>query len=122
VHAASRLEGRSTLMALTVLHQLGGGAWAGGLAQLLLVWRRVRQRPELAMLWPFVLRRFALVAAPAVALLAGTGIALGRIYVASWSGLFGTPYGAVIVAKVLLFAALAGVGALGDRRARRPDA
>src|SRR5262249_2234806 len=32
-HAASRLEGRETLMTLTVLHQLGGAAWAGGLAQ-----------------------------------------------------------------------------------------
>src|SRR4029077_1708026 len=121
VHAASRLEGRATLMALTVLHQLGGGAWAGGLAQLLLVWRRVRRRPELAALWSLVLRRFALVAAPAVALLAGTGFALGRIYVASWSGLFGTPYGAIIVAKIVLFAAAAGFGAFSYRSARRPD-
>lgn len=121
VHAASRLEGRVQLMALTVLHQLGGGAWAGGIAQLLLLWRLAGRRPELGALWPLALRRFAWIAAPSVALLTATGIGLARTYVGSWTGLVGTPYGAIIVTKIALFAGAGLLGASSFVAARRDD-
>lgn len=119
VHGASRLEGRAALMALTVLHQVAAGAWAGGIAQLVLLWRRTRRRPELGALWPLALRRFAVLAAPSAAVVAGTGIALGKTYVGSWPGLVGTPYGAIIVTKIAFFAGAAALGALSFLAVRR---
>src|SRR5262249_59043156 len=78
VHAASRLEGRGELMVLTALHELGAASWAGGVAQLVVLWQRRRRRPELDALWPVVLRRFSAVGVSAVLLVLATGSALGR--------------------------------------------
>ncbi|HUE30071.1 MAG TPA: CopD family protein, partial [Verrucomicrobiae bacterium] len=119
VHAASRLERRGPLMALTVAHELGAAAWAGGIAQLLVLWRLGRRRPEVAALWPVALRRFSWVALPAVGLIAASGGALGWFYLGSWRGLAGTPYGALVMTKVVLFAAAVALGGLNFRFARR---
>ncbi len=119
VHAASRLHRRGPLMAITVAHELGAAAWAGGIAQLVVLWRLGRRRPELAALWPLVLRRFTWVAMPAVGLIAASGGALGWAYVGSWRGLAGTPYGALVVTKLVLFAGAIVLGALNFRFARR---
>ncbi|HZP40262.1 MAG TPA: CopD family protein [Candidatus Binatia bacterium] len=119
VHGASRLEHRGALMTVTALHALGAGAWGGGLAQLVALWRLARRRPDVAALWPVVLRRFSFVALPATALVAGTGAALGWVYVRTWNGLAGTPYGALVVTKAVLFACALALGALNFLVARR---
>jgi copper resistance protein D len=118
-HAASRLERRGPLMAITVAHELGAAAWAGGIAQLVVLWRLGRRRPELAALWPVVLRRFSWVALPAVGLIAASGGALGWVYIGSWRGLAGTPYGALVVTKIALLAGVVTLGALNFGIARR---
>ncbi len=114
VHAAGRLEDRSLLMALTVLHQLGALVWLGCLIQLVLLWRLIRRQPEGKPLWPVVLRRFAWVGGPAVVLVVATGLPLTWKYIGTWQGLIGTGYGALVCIKIVLlvtaltFAALNG--------------
>jgi len=119
VHAASRLEGRAELMVLTTLHELGAASWAGGVAQLVVVWQRRRRHPELDALWPVVLRRFSAVGVSAVLLVLATGSALGRAYIGSWRYLVGTGYGAIVIAKVGLLATALALATLNFRAARR---
>ncbi|MFQ5700283.1 MAG: copper resistance D family protein [Acidobacteriota bacterium] len=119
LHAVSRLDDRIQLMTLTTAHELGGAAWAGGLAQLLLFWRRRARHPALDRLWPEALRRFSVVASASIALIVATGTALSLSYVGSWRGLFGTAYGAVLLAKIALLGTALGFGAYNHRIVRR---
>ncbi|HKA28294.1 MAG TPA: CopD family protein [Candidatus Binatia bacterium] len=122
VHGASRLEHRGALMTITVLHAAAAGMWAGGLAQLVALWRLGARRHEVVALWPLALRRFTLIAVPATGVLAATGACLSWVYVGSRDGLVGTPYGALVVTKTTLFACALGLGALNfvvGRRAAR---
>ncbi len=119
VHAVGRLDGRGQLMAMTALHELGAVAWAGGIAQLVALWRYKRRRPELEVLWSVALRRFSSVAVAAVALIIASGGGLVWSYVGTWRALVGTGYGALVVTKVVLLAAALGMAATNFRAARR---
>ena len=85
---------------------LGGGAWLGELLPLLAVVRRapleVAQR---------VLKRFSPIAAVSVAILAATALLQGAVLSGGLKGLFGTAYGAVLLLKLALFAALIALAA-----------
>ncbi len=121
-HAQSRLDHRTQLMVLTALHQTAASAWAGGVAQLLVLWRGRRRRPELDRLWPVALRRFAAVGIIAVLVLIGTGSLLTRAYVGTWRGLFGTGYGTIVVTKIVLLGAALTLAATNFRAARQSAA
>jgi putative copper resistance protein D len=112
VHGVGRLENRGPLMVGTAIHQLMAGVWVGGVMQLLVLWRAGRKSPELREFFPAAVARFSPLGMTAVAVLVGTGLGLATVYVASWSGVFGTAYGSLVAAKsallllILIFAAL----------------
>lgn len=104
VHAVGRFEARALLMQLTVLHQLAAAVWVGGVVQLLVLWRAGQKDATLRAFWPDAVARFSPVGMVSVVVLVVTGVVLATDYVGSWLGLFGTGYGSLVVAKVLLLA------------------
>ena len=112
VHAVGRFEERALLMQLTVLHQLAAAVWVGGVVQLLALWRAGRQEAALRAFWPEAVARFSPVGMVCVVVLVVTGVVLATDYVGSWQGLFGTGYGSLVAAKVVLLAVALGFAAL----------
>lgn len=96
------------LMVTDVLHVAAGATWLGGLVGLALTLPslagRARDSAE-------VLARFSGVAAGVLALLVVSGSLLGWRVVGSWSGLFGTTYGRLLLVKVAIVAVVGGVAA-----------
>jgi len=117
-HAAGRLDHRSSLMVLTVLHQVAAAVWVGGLVQLALLWRLARRQPEVDAFWPAAVARFSRLAAGSVLVLALSAAPLGLVLVGSWDGLIGTGYGSLVTIKSLLMAATLVLAALNFRAAR----
>jgi copper transport protein len=96
-----------------VLHVLSGSIWVGGIACLLLALPGATRRlegPERSRLLLATLARFSPIALGAVVVIAVTGVIQAYIDVRSFEGLFHTTYGALIIAKVVLLAALIGLG------------
>ncbi|MEI7465044.1 MAG: CopD family protein [Burkholderiales bacterium] len=112
VHAVGRFEERVLLMQLTVLHQLAAAVWVGGVVQLLALWRESRHDCSLREFWPEAVARFSPVGMVSVVVLVVTGVVLANNYVGSWQGLFGTGYGSLVAAKVVLLAATLAFAAL----------
>lgn len=117
-HGASRLDQRVMLMATTAVHQLAGVAWAGGVVHIVALWRLSKRDSSVAALWPEMFARFSGLGAGALTVLLLTGVPLTVIYVDSLSGLAGTGYGSVLVAKWALMAAALGLAAANFRAAR----
>ena len=107
-HAAARVEHRLPLGALTALHLAATAAWVGGLPFLLVgLARSPDERAAEALA-----RRFSRLALLAVAALAAAGVGLALVYIDSPRALYGTAYGAMVSAKVLLFGVLLLLGGL----------
>lgn len=104
-HGSARLEQRGLLMTLTTLHQTAGLVWVGAAVHLVALWRHGRRESPVANFWPEAFARFAPLGAGALALLLASGIPLAVIYLGSWSGLVGSAYGSVLIAKWCLMAA-----------------
>jgi copper resistance protein D len=93
-HAFARIEGRPLLLSLTALHHLATAAWIGGLPFLIVVLRRQSETAAIG-----TARRFSRLAMVSVTVLIGAGMAMGFEYVGDVNGLYGTSYGAMLVAK-----------------------
>jgi len=110
-HAFAMAHGPSALLLSQSLHLLATGAWLGGLLPLLMV---VRETPldiaELAAC------RFSTLGFFAVAILATTALFQGAVLSGGLQGLTGTAYGAVLLTKAVLFAALVLLAALNRLR------
>jgi putative copper resistance protein D len=120
-HAASRLEARAPLMAVTVLHQLGAVVWVGGLIHLVAfasLWRRAGG-PATQPAGVRVLARFSAVAIAGLALVLGPGVVLTVSYVGAWGGLVGTGYGVMVLTKGALLACAMLLGGLNFLLLRR---
>ncbi|MGA2810966.1 MAG: CopD family protein [Candidatus Acidiferrum sp.] len=107
-HSVARMEHRLVLTLLTGLHQLATAAWIGGLPYLLLSLNhendpQIRRR---------IAANFSQLALVSVVLLFAGGFGLSLAYVGSWSALYGTTYGAMVSAKIILFGFLLMLGAL----------
>src|SRR2546425_4165745 len=109
-HAMGRLDGQAWLLTVTAFHQAAVGIWVGGLicAAMLVV----RADASHGNAW---LRPFSVVAAAAVGGIAVTGVALSLAYVATPGAAIGTSYGAMVLAKIVLFAALLVMAVLNHR-------
>jgi copper resistance protein D len=107
-HSMGRLDHRMPLALLTSLHQGATAVWIGGLPFLVFVLFRARD----AGLMREASQRFSKVALASVSALAAAGLALGVVYTGSWSGLYGTAYGAMVTGKVVLFGSLLVLGAI----------
>jgi copper resistance protein D len=114
-HAASRLTDRVLLVVVTALHCAATAAWIGGLPYLLLAFSRcsdVQLRETLA-------HRFSALAIASVAVLSAAGLTLSYFYIDAPDAVYGTSYGLMVSAKVLLFGALLLLGALNFFTVRR---
>ena len=107
-HAAARLEDRYILLLATAIHQAASAAWIGGLPYLLLTLRSCGYVPEAVV----VCKRFSRLALFSVPLLFGAGLVLSKFYLGDASGLYGTTYGIMVLAKALLFVLTVSLGAL----------
>jgi putative copper resistance protein D len=97
-HAVARMDHQWLLAILTALHHLGTAAWIGAMPYLLLSLRseqdsRTKER---------LIRRFSVMAMVSVAVLIIAGIGMSWFYVGSVSGLYGTSYGIMLLAKIFL--------------------
>jgi copper transport protein len=115
-HAASASV---ATIAATAVHVLAAGGWAGSLiavALLLIPLPRLARigRESIAPL----LRSFAVVASACVALLVVTGLWLTGAQVATVDALLTTPYGWLLIAKLILAAVAGGLGLRTARRLR----
>jgi len=108
-HAMGRMDGQASLLLVSALHQVAVGVWVGGLACAALI---ALHPGNTGIAW---LRPFSTVALAAVAGIAVTGLALTLAYVGSPGAAIGTSYGAMVLTKVVLFAALLAMGALNHR-------
>lgn len=109
-HAMGRIDGRVWLLTITALHQAAAATWVGGLlCAAVLAWRADAQTP---IGW---LKPFSAVAAVAVGVLALTGLLLSFTYIGTPRLAVGTPYGAMVLTKGVLFVALLVMGALNHR-------
>jgi putative copper resistance protein D len=118
-HATGRLEHRPALMAMTALHQVGAGVWMGGLVQLIALWRLSRRRAGLDGLWAVLVGRFSRLAAVSVGVLVLSSLPLVWTYAGSVSGLVGTGYGGLLLAKLLLLAGALLLAAFNRAAVRR---
>lgn len=106
-HAASRIDQRPLLLALTAAHHLGGAAWIGGMASLLIAIRASQDARKIHSM----AQRFSTMAIVSVGVLVAAGIGMAKLYVGSWSGMYGTSYGVMVLAKTYLLLLALGLGA-----------
>ncbi|MFY1654847.1 copper resistance protein CopC [Solwaraspora sp. WMMB762] len=107
-----------------LLHLVTAAVWLGGILGLVHLLSR-RFDTTSAVQRAGVVAAFSQTAAFLVALLAVAGVLLGWRIVGSWSGLFGTTYGLVLLGKVAAVGVLVGIAGwnryLLVPRTRRPD-
>jgi putative copper resistance protein D len=113
-HAMARLDNRVPLVAFTALHQAATATWLGGLPYLLIALRRTLNLDFAQALSA----RFSRLALISVGVLASAGFVLAYAYVGSFAAAYGTSYGAMVTAKIILFCLLLFLGALNYQLAR----
>lgn len=101
-HAYRAWDGRPLSIGSDLIHVVAAAFWTGGVLQLALLLRGGRDEQAV--------RRFSLLALPAVILIAGSGLARALVELTAVSQLWSTGYGRAIVAKTVLFAVLIGLG------------
>ena len=97
-HAAARMDHRLLLGLATALHHLGTAAWIGGMPFLLISLAHAGTVAEARNM----ARRYSQIALLSVAVLVLAGIYMAWFYVGTWSGLYGTSYGLLLLAKIYL--------------------
>ena len=113
-HAAAAIDSSGTLHLVNDAVHLGVTAfWPGGLVPFaVLLFRMLRSRPSaLGRTVAQITRRFSISSLIAVAVLSLTGLANSVFLVGSISGLLSTPYGQILLCKLVLFLAMVGIGA-----------
>ena len=111
-HGASRLEHQIPLMLLTGLHQLAVALWIGGMPYLwLLISSRGTDSTVEDGAAVLAVRRYSAMAVVSVVVLVAAGVAMAWVYTQSWSAVYGTAYGVVLIAKSIMLAAVLVLGA-----------
>ncbi|MFT4235833.1 MAG: cytochrome c oxidase assembly protein [Microbacterium sp.] len=108
-HSGDLANHDSTVMALS-LHIVGAAVWLGGLVLLIAI-RPLLTKTQLG----DVVGRYSTLALAAFLVVAVSGYARALTSVGTWSGLL-TPYGAILLAKVVALVAMGGLGAVYRRR------
>ncbi len=114
-HSASRLENRLPLTTLTGLHQLAAALWIGAMPYLWLLLssqnttRTTDEDAERATV--LAVRRYSTTAVASVTVLIAAGVSMGWVYTRSWSAVYGTAYGVVLLAKSAMLVGLLLMGA-----------
>ena len=111
---ANAQDPTAVLLPSTAAHVIATSIWIGGLAMLLFVLpraTRLLELPDRSRLLAGVLWRFSTIAGACVAVVLLTGIVQSFVYVRSVDNLLHTEYGQIVLAKIVLFVALMGLGA-----------
>ena len=116
-HAASRMDHRPLLLVLTAAHHLGMAAWLGALPFLLIAAKHTDDDSVTRAM----ARRFSTMAIASVATLTMAGVGLSWFYAGSWHSLYGTAYGILLSAKIVLTALILTLGAANFVSLREPD-
>jgi putative copper resistance protein D len=106
-HSAARIEHRVLLAILTAAHHLGTAVWLGAMVYLLISLGRVEDLNEARTLT----QRYSRMALLGAATLVSAGAGMAWFYVGSWSGLYTTAYGIMLVAKIYLLVVMIALGA-----------
>jgi copper transport protein len=93
-------------------HVVAAGCWAGGLALLLVALLRARERWTVA---ARIVPRFSDLAVVSISVLLSAGVLSGFLEVRSWSGLWETTYGRLLLVKVGLVLPILALGAFNNR-------
>ncbi len=117
-HAASRMDNRLPLIALTAMHQLSVALWIGSMPFLWLLLAATSSQD--ARMGEIVSRRYSKAALASVVALIVSGVLLAWQYTGSWSGVYGTGYGLVLILKTLLLGPLLLLGAANFWALRQP--
>ena len=107
-HSVARMDHRVLLTVLTGVHQLATATWIGGLPYLLIA-LKYENDPVIRLR---VTANYSQLAFVSVLCLFAGGFGLSLAYVGSWSALYGTTYGAMVSAKIIMFGFLFLLGAL----------
>jgi Putative copper export protein len=94
-----------------MIHLCAAGLWIGGLVPLPIFLTRVRASSSLSNTVPYVLPRFSTLSLCCVSVLVVSGISNSWLLVGSVYALFTTPYGRLLLVKLMSFAILVGFGA-----------
>jgi putative copper resistance protein D len=106
-HAAARLSDNALLLGMEFLHQLGAAIWIGGIPCFVMALARLRDGSAFRL----VGGRFSRMSMAGVAFILASGLVMSLFYVGSWAALYGTAYGVMVGAKVVMFAMLLVLGA-----------
>lgn len=112
-HAFARMDRRWLAALLTLAHHLATAAWIGGMPYLLLALRYSAASDAVR-----ITNRFSRLSMCSVGLLLSAGFGLSMLYIGSLAA-FGTSYGAMVMGKVILTAAILSMGALNLSIVRR---
>ena len=107
--AASQGAGRVAHLASDAAHALAAGAWVGALPAFVAFLRSNRPANAVSARGT---RVFSLIGISSVAVLLASGIVNACFLVGSFPALFGTPYGLLLIAKLVLFAAMLSIAAV----------
>jgi putative copper resistance protein D len=120
-HAEARLSDNALLLCVEFLHQLGAAIWIGGIPCFVMALARLREGAALRL----VGGRFSRMSMAGVACILVSGVTMSVFYIGSWQALYGTAYGVMVGAKVVMFLMLLALGAgnfLVTERLRRDPA
>jgi copper resistance protein D len=106
-HAVARIDYRILLAIVTAAHHLGTAAWVGAMPYLWISLRRAEGVDEARRLT----ERYSRMALVGAATLVLAGVCMAKFYVGTWSGLYTTAYGIMLVAKIWLFLTMIALGA-----------
>lgn len=106
-HAAARMEHRTPLLLVELLHQFGAAIWIGGIPCFLLTLGRIQGGQAFRL----VGARFSRMSVAGVVCIAVSGITMSLGYIGDWTALYGTAFGVMVGAKIAMFLMLLGLGA-----------
>ena len=115
-HAFARMESRLILALFTFVHQAATGAWIGGLPYLVITLAQCTIEPARV-----ICRRFSRLALMSVAVIVAAGIGLSIFYIRTPDAIYGTSYGVMVIAKVVMLGMLLILGALNFFAVRSLD-
>lgn len=110
-HAMARLEDRGALIGFGFLHQFGGAMWLGGIPYFIVALARSKDGQA----WRRIGSRFSIMSMIAVAAIGFSGLGQSFKYFDNAQAIYGTAYGLMTSAKVLMFAGLLGLGFMNFR-------
>jgi putative copper export protein len=107
------------LLPVDLVHVAAAGCWPGGLLPLALLLGAARANPDLVKPAVTITRRFSQLSLAAVSVLALSGLLNAVGLVGTFSALWPSVYGRLILCKVALLAGLVGLGAANRRLIRQ---